>query len=364
MHVCSDFADELLGQYKITSGLHDKKNNIWTAYIGTITNKNKKFASNPKELLILNVRKIFETQSDAKLILRELRILNTLSHDNIIKLYDIIPPNNPLKFNSLITVVEYAPVPLSKILKSNQFFSPQHIRHILYQIMSGIQHIHSKHIAHRNLTTSAIWINDKSCVKITDFLMAYHFGKSDTLAIPNYCTEKWSTDHDFNRKIKSIQQSNISDRQKQLKIKNLKLRKLFKKKPISKRKYQSYWKHGIWYQPPDIILSMLDNNYYATMTGVDIWSIGAIFGELLQMQKNNISNTANYIRNMQQLFHGDFKFMTFVSMKQSERLIYLKTGTHIDDPLAVITEIVGAPCEDFIAQFNDELVRNYLQLLP
>eukprot|EP01084_Bolivina_argentea_P040456 74772_1 len=361
---------ELLGKYKIMHGLFDKKNHIWSAYIGTTTTFSH---SKPKPLSIMKVSNIFTTQSDAKMILKELRILTTLSHDNIIQLHDIIPPKHPLKFNSIITIREYCGPNLSQILLVNDNISPQHIQYIMYQILSAIQHIHSKKIAHRNLTTSAICITDFLTVKITDFLMAYYFGNNNKLIIPYYSAQKWTIDDEFDTQIKKIKQLNISDNAKKYQIQKIKIRR-FKRigRPISKRKFKKYWGEGILYQPPDIILLMLSNgNYSATMTATDIWSIGAIFGELLQKQSANDAYSS-YITTKKPLFYNmDYNSnnMFFYETQyglQYEMNDFVDDGLLLsrDDPMTVRTKLIGCPSKEIIDKFENENVRNYLYSLP
>eukprot|EP01083_Nonionella_stella_P128440 389237_1 len=104
---------------------------------------------------------------------KELRILNALKHnENIITLYDILPPNKLHKYKSLVFVFEYMDAPLRKIFRTNQYFYTLHAQYILIQILSGIQAIHSLNIAHRVLKPVCILINAQCSIKITDFGLA------------------------------------------------------------------------------------------------------------------------------------------------------------------------------------------------
>ena len=72
--------------------------------------------------------------------------------------------------------------------------------------------------------------------------------------------------------------------------------------PYLKSKSKALTKHVVtrWYRPPEIILL---NDFYSY--GVDIWSVGCIFAELLGMMKENFSNFTD----RQPLFPGksDYK---------------------------------------------------------
>eukprot|EP00483_Globobulimina_turgida_P000239 UN00239 len=100
-----------------------------------------------------------------------------------------------------------------------------------------------------------------------------------------------------------------------------------------------------WYRAPEVILLQQDRD---TLRGIDVWSIGCIFGELLQMYK---ANCADY-KKRKVLFPGKscFPFST------KDPFDY----QHRSDQLRVVFDLIGTPAEDEIAGFRDKNVRIYL----
>merc|ERR1712173_524820 len=116
---------------------------------------------------------IFTSTAKTKRFLREIRILRALNnHDSIVELLDLVPPKQPLKFTKLSIVFEYMPTDLKKILRSKQYFSNLHIKYILYQILLGLNYIHSAGIVHRDLKPENVIINEECIIRICDFGLA------------------------------------------------------------------------------------------------------------------------------------------------------------------------------------------------
>ncbi len=96
-------------------------------------------------------------------IVREISILSALrGHPNIVSLLNI-----GLKNNVLYLLFEFFPIHLG--LANNDMLTKQHILSILYQILCGVDYIHSAGITHRDLKPSNILINEYCRIKICDF---------------------------------------------------------------------------------------------------------------------------------------------------------------------------------------------------
>merc|ERR1712157_242998 len=141
-------------------------------------NSNKLGIAIDTKVGIKKVRRVFNTDTDAKRLLRELKILRTLrGHQSIVKLFDILPPVKPAKFKTLTIVFEYVDADLSKIFKTNQYFSSLHVQYMIYHMLLGIHYMHSAGIVHRDLKPANVLINADCSIKICDFGLARGFSE-------------------------------------------------------------------------------------------------------------------------------------------------------------------------------------------
>ena len=174
--------------------------------------------------------------------LREVAILKKMKHPNIIDLINV-----SFGYDKIEMLMEYAPYDLGKYINkyaygalkkmnihsfhSNSYpneYNPTIIKSIIYQILIGVEHLHSHKVLHRDLKPSNILIqfesngsnlNDIPTIKLADF------GLSRIYSVPI--------------------------------------------RPYTKEVLT------LWYRCPEMILGI--NNY---SIGLDMWSIGCIFGEL------------------------------------------------------------------------------------
>ena len=273
--------------------------------------------------------RVFLTETDAKSVLRELRILRTLrNHDSIVKMHDIVPPAYPKEFTELILIFEFGDADLSKIFRTNQFFTTLHVQYMLYQILCGVKHMHFAQIAHRDLKPSNILINEDCSIKICDFGLAR--GVSELSAEQK---KKVTESQDDEEKEKE-DESNDGDKPK-------------KKKKKIRRSYCRRFEGGRWYRSPEVILLQQKPE---TLFATDIWAIGAIFAELLQMQRENRPDPTK----RGPIFPGDSCFPLELTQMDDWRV----------DQMQVIFDVIGSPTEEEIAKITDEKAREYLRNLP
>jgi len=202
----------------------------------------------------------------------------------------------------------------SKIFKTNQFFSDLHVQYMMYHMILGINYMHSAGIVHRDLKPANVLINADCSIKICDFGLARGF--SEDLALDKKLQKK-------NRKKKGIQRGLTT--------------------------------HVVtrWYRAPEVILLQQKQ---ASLKAVDMWSVGCIFGELLQMQKDNCST----VWKRGPLFPGDSCFPLSPKRSKKKNAIY---QSHFDQ-IRVIFEVLGTPTKEEIAALDDKQARAYLEDLP
>ncbi|XP_061372949.1 protein IMPAIRED IN BABA-INDUCED STERILITY 1-like [Gastrolobium bilobum] len=160
----------------------------------------------------------FEPES-VRFMAREIMILRRLDHPNIIKLEGLITSKLSC---SIYLVFEYMEHDITGLLYTPdiKFTEPQ-IKCYMKQLLSGIEHCHSKGVMHRDIKGSNLLVNNKGVLKVGDFGLA-NFSNSGL------------------------------------------------RHPLTSRVVT------LWYRPPELLMGSTDYG-----PAVDIWSVGCVFAELL-----------------------------------------------------------------------------------
>ena len=104
----------------------------------------------------------------------EVKILQRLNHPNIIKFHEVfIIKNAPDKF-TLHIIAEYADGgdlfdKIKEHKKKKTFFTEDQILDYLIQITLALNHMHTKHILHRDIKSQNIFLTKNNMVKLGDF---------------------------------------------------------------------------------------------------------------------------------------------------------------------------------------------------
>ncbi|KAM3311479.1 hypothetical protein ACQJBY_031876 [Aegilops geniculata] len=150
---------------------------------------------------------------------REICVLRKLNHPNVIKLEGIV--TSPVSQN-LHLVFEYMEHDLVGLAATPELkFTESQVKCLMQQILSGLDHCHSKGILHRDMKGSNLLIDSNGVLKIADFGLATFYDPES-------------------------------------------------RQPLTSRVAT------LWYRPPELLLGA--TRYSAA---VDMWSTGCIFGELL-----------------------------------------------------------------------------------
>ncbi|KAF9202263.1 NADPH-dependent diflavin oxidoreductase 1 [Haplosporangium sp. Z 27] len=151
--------------------------------------------------------------------LREIKLLKTLRHDNIVLVKDVAVGND---LDQIFLVMEYCEQDMAALMDNlKKPYSPAEVKCLMYQLLKGIEYCHDHFVIHRDLKLSNLLLNGQGILKIADFGLARSFGLPSRPMTPKVVT--------------------------------------------------------LWYRAPELLFG--DSNY---TTAVDMWSAGCIFGELLQ----------------------------------------------------------------------------------
>ncbi|TPX41804.1 hypothetical protein SeMB42_g05404 [Synchytrium endobioticum] len=100
--------------------------------------------------------------------IREIKILTTLRHPNIVKLKEIVSSKDRIDL-----VFEYMDHDLTGLFANSQFKpSPSHIKCLMRQMFEGLSFLHNKRVMHRDLKGSNLLIDRSGNMKIADFGLA------------------------------------------------------------------------------------------------------------------------------------------------------------------------------------------------
>ncbi|EOA34970.1 hypothetical protein CARUB_v10020055mg [Capsella rubella] len=154
-----------------------------------------------------------------KFMAREILVLRRLDHPNVVKLEGLVTSRMSC---SLYLVFQYMDHDLAGLASSPvvKFAEPE-VKCLMRQLISGLEHCHSRGVLHRDIKGSNLLIDDGGVLKIADFGLA-------TIFDPNH------------------------------------------KRPMTSRVVT------LWYRAPELLLGATDYG-----VGIDLWSAGCILAELL-----------------------------------------------------------------------------------
>ncbi|RHZ25666.1 hypothetical protein DYB31_003835 [Aphanomyces astaci] len=129
----------------------------------------------------------------AMLAFREIQLMNKLgAHPCIMGVHELQRPLSFSTFDDLYIVQSLMETDLCRVIHSKEHLSDEHIQHFMYQILCGIQYIHSANVLHRDLKPSNILVNSDCSIKICDFGLA-RFATDQDLAegLSEYVVTRW-----------------------------------------------------------------------------------------------------------------------------------------------------------------------------
>ncbi|KAF9009031.1 Pkinase-domain-containing protein [Cyathus striatus] len=105
--------------------------------------------------------------------MREIKLLQSLRHTNIVQLYEMMVSNG-----SVYMVFEYMDHDLTGVLSQTQLsFSDAHLKSLCHQMLAGLKYLHHKGVIHRDIKGSNILVNNRGELKLGDFGLARFYQK-------------------------------------------------------------------------------------------------------------------------------------------------------------------------------------------
>lgn len=148
---------------------------------------------------IAAIKKLYEPFRDEKTALRvyrEIRLLQLMVHENIVRLLDLYTADNSLaSFTTVYIVTEYAGRSLYEILRREResgmrILNPEHHKFIIYQLLRALKYIHSANVIHRDLKPGNLAISDDCDLSVLDFGLARSLTGEDTV-LSAYVITRW-----------------------------------------------------------------------------------------------------------------------------------------------------------------------------
>ena len=135
---------------------------------------------------------------------KELEILKIVTHENIVKLLEIIENNN-----KIYIITEYCPNDLYSQIIINQKLPEKQALKYFEQIISALNYLHEKGIAHRNLKLDNILLtNNNTQIKIIDFGLSTFYSKNSLLSSPVgtiiYCPPEMHLSQNYSGELSDI----------------------------------------------------------------------------------------------------------------------------------------------------------------
>ncbi|CAE7746818.1 MMK1 [Symbiodinium sp. CCMP2456] len=145
-----------------------------------------------EKFAVKKVTNAFNDLVDGKRILREVKLLRQLDHDNIIRIMDMYPPPGP-DFEDIYIVTDLMETDLHRVIYSKQPLTEEHHQYFMHQILRGLAYLHSAHIVHRDIKPSNLLVNKNCDLKICDFGLARVLATDaeDSMGRTDYVVTRW-----------------------------------------------------------------------------------------------------------------------------------------------------------------------------
>ena len=118
---------------------------------------------------------------------REIKLLQSLKHDNIVSLQEVM-----VEKNDCFMVFEYLSHDLTGLLNHPTFKLEQsHKKHLAKQLFEGLDYLHRRGVLHRDIKAANILVSSTGQLKLADFGLARFYAKRRQLDYTNRVITIW-----------------------------------------------------------------------------------------------------------------------------------------------------------------------------
>ena len=218
----------------------------------------------PAMVAVKKVIDPFHDHTDCKRLLREIRLLRSMRHPNVLHLTDIMPAKSPAPsdWKDVYLVTRLFDTNLHRVIYSGHALTDAHIQYILWQVFRALRYLHAAGVVHRDMKPTNLLLNRDCELALADFGLARHMpNKNAAGAMSPAATSPTS--------IKSASSDELGTAEAEEKSKPMER---------SKNKAGQLTRYVVtrWYRAPELLVQ---NRQYDCK--VDMWSTGCILAEVL-----------------------------------------------------------------------------------
>ncbi|KAJ2159464.1 serine/threonine protein kinase, CMGC, CDC2/CDK sub [Coemansia sp. RSA 552] len=124
--------------------------------------------------------------------IREIKLLKSLDHPNVVPLTDMLVRHDSTQPPSVYMVFPYMDHDLTGLLENPSIqLRPEHIKLYLRQLLEGTAYLHASRVMHRDMKASNLLINNAGRLLIADFGLARAFNPDDKKDMTKCVVTRW-----------------------------------------------------------------------------------------------------------------------------------------------------------------------------
>ncbi|CCW71867.1 unnamed protein product [Phytomonas sp. Hart1] len=144
-----------------------------------------------EKVAIKKIPRALDDLREGKRILREMEIMTTLRHANLIRLHHFLRPQSKATFEDIYLVMDLYDADLHRIIKSGQALTTEHHQYFMVQAFRGLHHLHSAKVMHRDMKPSNLLVNADCALAICDFGLARDDQRGPAADLTQYVVTRW-----------------------------------------------------------------------------------------------------------------------------------------------------------------------------